>query len=148
EFSAAKPHYEAVQEIFQTLVAKEPNKPRWKSELGDAYNNLGKLALEQGQLDNAIAAYSADQRIKAELVARDPANHQQQEFLAISNAILGRTLAICGETEGALQDLRNALAILKSLLKFDAKQVTWLFLQVRYSEQFGGMLRQIKQFEE
>ena len=147
EFSAAKPYYEAVRKIFETLQAKEPNKSRWRAQLGDAHNNLGKLALEQGQLDQAIAAYQADQRIKAELSVREPGNRELQEYLAVSNAILGRTLAIGGESEAAKRYLADAVSGLKAMLKIDSSQTGWQFLFARYSEQLGGVLRQLKQFD-
>ncbi len=146
EFSAAKPYYESVKKIFEDLQKKEPRKNMWRSSLGDAHNNLGKLALEQGQLDQAIMAYRADQRIKAELFAQDRANREQQEYLAVSNAILGRTLLISGETDLARRYLTDAVAGLKAMLEVDSTQTSWQFLLARYSEQLGGALRQLKEF--
>ena len=56
-----------MQQTFEILREREPNNGRWQSELGDAYDNLGKLALKKGQLSEAIVAYQNDQRIKSSL---------------------------------------------------------------------------------
>ena len=97
-------------QIFTRLHAMEPANTDWLSDQGDAWNNLGKLALEQGQPDDAIASYRADNRIKTELAARDPASHEAQENLLISNAILGRTLALRGDADAALKTVADAVA--------------------------------------
>ncbi len=147
EFVAAKPYYEEVQKIFERLSTREPEKAQWQIELGDSYNNLGKLALEQGQLAEAVAAYRADLKIKMTLAARDPNNHEVQAYLAISNAILGRTLGICGKAEIAKDYLGAAVAGLRTLMAFDSAQTDWKYLFARYSEQLGGLLRQLGQFD-
>jgi tetratricopeptide (TPR) repeat protein len=147
EFAAAKPHYEEVRKILERLSAREPEKAEWQLALGDSYNNLGKLALEQGQLAEAVAAYRADQSIKMAMATRDPNNHQAQEFLVVSNAILGRTLAICGKPEMARRYLGDALAGLRLLIVFDSAQTDWKYLFARYSEQLGGLLRQLGEFD-
>jgi len=147
EFAAAKPYYEEVQKIFERLSARDPDKTQWQSQLGDSYNNLGKLAVEQGQLPEAVAAYRADQQIKMRLAARDPNNHEVQENLAISNAILGRTLAICGHAEIAKDYFGTAVSGLRTLMTFDPTHTNWRYLFARYSEQLGGVLRQLGELD-
>jgi tetratricopeptide (TPR) repeat protein len=147
EFEAAKPYYEDVQKIFEKLSAQEPDKTQWQNELGYAHNNLGKLALGQGRLDVAVAEYRADQGIKRKLFNLDGNNHEAQQNLAVSNAILGRTLAICGQPEFGTRYLNDALADLRALMVFDSTQVDWKFFFARYSEQLGSLLRQLGQFD-
>ena len=114
-----------MRKIFEKLSAHEPDKINWQTELGYAHNNLGKLALEQGQLDVAVAEYRADQSIKIRLAAHDVNNHELQQSVAISNAILGRTLAICGRLEIAKRYMSDAIAGLQTLIVFDSTQVDW-----------------------
>ncbi|HET7063179.1 MAG TPA: TIR domain-containing protein [Rudaea sp.] len=147
EFVAAKPYYEEVKKIFERLSERETEKVQWRTELGYSYNNLGKLALEQGQLAEAVAAYRSDLKIKMALAARDPSNHEVQENLAISNAILGRTLGICGNAEIAKGYLGAAVAGLRTLMVFDSTHTNWAYLFARYGEQLGGLLRQLGEFD-
>ena len=142
DLSRAKVLYESVQQTFEGLQAREPGNVRWRSELGDAYDNLGKLALEQGQLVQAITAYRADQRIKALLAANDPKNYDAQENLLISDAILGRTLALCGANEAAMQYVRDAVGLATKLVAFDSTQAYWREDLAYYSQLLGGLLRQ------
>ena len=76
-----------MQQTFDALTTHDPKNVRWQSELGYAYDNLGKVALEQGQLLQAIAAYRDDQRIKAALAAQDPKNYDTREDLLVADAI-------------------------------------------------------------
>lgn len=123
---------------YQSLATREPTNPKWQSYLGYAWDNLGKLALEQGHLDRAIADYRANQQIKTRIVARNPANHDAQ----VSNAILGRTLALCGQLEAARRYTSRAVDIAKSEAAFDPANATKQEYLALYSEQLGGMLRQ------
>jgi hypothetical protein len=77
------------------------------------------MALMQGDLVTAIAEYAADDRIESELSARDPRNNDQRQNMFRVRAILGRTLALVGETEAARRNLRNAIDIANELKKQD-----------------------------
>jgi len=142
DFPAAKIRYESMLRIFSMLHAREPGNSTWLSDQGDAWNNLGKLALEQGRPAEAIASYREDNRIKSELAAKDPASHEAQENLLISNAILGRTLALRGDIDAALPVVSAAVASAKSLVAFDASNAGWQDDFALYSQQLGGLLRQ------
>ena len=102
EFEAASRLYESVLATATMLVSRQPGDVRRQADLADAHDSLGKIALEQGQLGQAIAAYRDVHRIKSELLSRNPDDRDAVERLLISNGILGRTLALCGaETEAA-----------------------------------------------
>ncbi len=148
DFAATAEEYEAVLKLRETLSARDPNNVRSRSYLGDAYNNLGKLALARGQIDKALLNYRADQRIKVELAAADTKNHDAQENLLLSNAILGRTFGICGETAAAIRYTGDAIASAKSLMAFDATYTDWQEYVGLYSQQLGGLLRQQHRLDE
>ena len=131
-----------MQQTFEVLGAREPNNARWQSELGYAYDNLGKVALEQGQLVQAIDAYGEDQRIKAALAAHDPKNYDAQEDLLIADAILGRTLALCGVRQASVHYTRDAVSLSRALVAFDSTQAYWREDLASYSRLLGDMLRQ------
>ena len=143
EFAAAKAQYLAELHTFENLHTRQPTNSRWQSYVDRAWNNLGKVALEQGQLDEALTAYRTDQRLKAALVAREPNNHRAQADLLVSNAILGGTLNLCGDTEAALHYTNDAVESAKALIAFDPMNAGWQEYFALYSQHLGGQLRQL-----
>jgi eukaryotic-like serine/threonine-protein kinase len=148
DFDGARRLYEDIRRAFESLRVEEPQNSRWQSELGYAYDNLGKVALEQGQLDQAIGAYRDVRRIKAALAAGDPKDFGAQEALLISDAILGRTLALCGAQAAALNHVRDAVNRAKSLTDFDGTQTPWRVEWADYTRLLGGLLRLDGKFDE
>ena len=141
EFGAARSLYESVLATARMLVARQPGDVRRQADLADAHDSLGKIALEQGQLAQAIAAYRDVHRIKSELLSRSPDDRDAVERLLISNGILGRTLALCGAEVEATQHVREAVDAAKQLVAFDAKQADWRFWLGKYGLQLGGNAR-------
>lgn len=146
DLAAAKRKYESVQEIFEKLVSGEPGNGKWQSGLGDAHDSLGKLALEQGLLVQALQDYRTNQRIQLRLEAQDPSDHSQQYELLISDAILGRTLALCNQLDASSAYLSEAVKLAKQLIDSSSADTNLQFLFARYSEQLGGVLRQQEKF--
>jgi tetratricopeptide (TPR) repeat protein len=128
--------------IFRGLQTRQPTNTSWQAEVGYAHNNLGTLALRQGRLGDAVAAFRDDQQIKAAIVAGAHDNRQAQEDLLVSNAILGRTLALCGDLAGALRYTQAAVDSAKRLVAYDTANVYWQEFLGLYSQQLGGLLRQ------
>ena len=147
EYTPAKALYVKVQQTFEALRTREPKNVRWQSELGYAYDNLGKVALEQGQLVQAIGAYGEDRRIKSALAAQDPKNYDAKEDLLIADAILGRTLALCGVRQ-AVHYTRDAVSLSRALVAFDSTQAYWREDLASYSRLLGGILRQSGDLDE
>jgi tetratricopeptide (TPR) repeat protein len=142
-FANAQIEYEATLRLNQALVARAPSNAEWQSQLGYAWDNLGKLALERGRLDLALTNYMAEHRIKTALVAKDPQNRSAQESLLVNDAILGRTLGWSGEPEVGLRFTNDAIAKAKALLAFDATSTGWQEDLALYSQQAGGLSRQL-----
>jgi tetratricopeptide (TPR) repeat protein len=141
EFESARTLYQSVLSTATMLATREPDDVRRRADLADAYDSLGKIALEQGQLGQAIAAYRDVRRIKSELLSRSPEDRDTVERLLISNGILGRTLALCGAEIEATQHVREAVDAAKNLVAFDAKQADWRFWLGKYGLQLGGIAR-------
>jgi tetratricopeptide (TPR) repeat protein len=142
QLAAAQVQYEAVLRIFKKLSIRQPGEKQWKSRVGYAWDNLGKVALEQGHIAQSIKDYRTDQHIKHTLAERDPGDHHAQEALLVSNAILGRTLDLCGDIESATQYTAKAVTSAKALIAFDPSDVDWQEYLGFYSQQLGGLLRQ------
>lgn len=140
DFPGAQTEYEASLKLYQLLAARSPGNTDWESDMSWGWDNLGKLALERGQLDRAIAAYLSEHRIKA-VLAKDAGNHSAQADFLVSNAILGRTLAWCGNLELGLHYTEEAVAETKALLAFSSS-TDWQEDFALYSQQAGALLRQ------
>jgi eukaryotic-like serine/threonine-protein kinase len=141
KFKEASELYESVLATATLLAARQQGDVQRQADLADAHDSLGKIALEQGQLAQAISDYRDVHRIKSEVLSRSPDDRDAAERLLISNGILGRTLALCGAGDEATGHLREAVGAARSLVAFDAKQADWRFWLGKYSLQLGGIER-------
>jgi len=89
----------------------------------------------------SIAEYAADDRIETELSARDPRNNDQRANVFRVRAILGRTLALVGETDAAIRHLIEAIDIAKQLRQQDASNTSVQENLALYQMQLSRLLR-------
>jgi len=71
------------------MGTKEPNNPDWQSTRTMIDNNLGALLIDQGNHDEAIAAYRDGLTVSKSLVSRDPRSVEWQTGLVIAMYNLG-----------------------------------------------------------
>jgi tetratricopeptide (TPR) repeat protein len=140
DLTGATALYETVLGTFKAMVTRD-SAARWQSSLADAYDSLGKVALEQGDLIKAIAAYQDVRQIRAELAGTAPHDRAVQEDLLISDAILGRALALCGADQAAQDYVRQAVAAATNLVTYDSTQADWREELADYSRLLGGLAR-------
>jgi tetratricopeptide (TPR) repeat protein len=135
----AKALYEAVLTTFTQFSARDTAQVRWKAKVADAYDSLGKVSLEQGKLSSAIEAYSDVQRIRAQLWSANSSDHALQEDLVISDAILGRTLELCGAESAGEHYVAESVSIARALVEYDPTQADW-------REELGDYSRLLAEF--
>jgi tetratricopeptide (TPR) repeat protein len=138
---AALTAYRNTLTLARELVAANPDNADWMSALGDAHNNLGKLALVRGDLAEAVTEYLADDAIKTRLSARAPRDNSQREDMLRVRAILGRTLAMTGDTATGMRYLQQAVDLAGQLVKFDPDNTDFLDLAALYSTQLARLKR-------
>jgi tetratricopeptide (TPR) repeat protein len=141
EFEEARTLYESVLSTAMLLASRHPYDIQRQADLADAHDSLGKIALEQGKLEQAIGDYRDVHRIKAELLSRSPDDRDAAERLLISNGILGRTLALCGAAVEATEHVREAVEAAQALVAFDGKQADWRFWLGKYGVQLASIAR-------
>jgi tetratricopeptide (TPR) repeat protein len=105
----ATERYELMLASTRRLVELSPDYADARTQLGLAHNNLAKMALLRGDLAAAVAGYRADVGIEAALLAKDPRNNAQAEKFLISNAALGRTLALAGRLDEGADALQGSV---------------------------------------
>uniref|UniRef100_UPI0019164CFA toll/interleukin-1 receptor domain-containing protein n=1 Tax=Dyella sp. EPa41 TaxID=1561194 RepID=UPI0019164CFA len=115
----AATQYQGMLAHCRELVRGKNPKTDWQELLGEAHNNLGKIALMQGDLATAIAEYRADDAIETALSEHDPRNHDQKENMVRVRAILGRTIALGGDGDLGGAHLREAIEGAMQLADFE-----------------------------
>jgi hypothetical protein len=71
------------------MGAKEPTNPDWQTTRAMIDNNMGALLIDQGNRDEAIAAYRDGLNVSKGLVGHDPRNVEWQTGLVIAMYNLG-----------------------------------------------------------
>lgn len=133
--------YQRALDLSKELFTINPYDVGWNENLGADHNNLGKLALTRGDLVTAIAEYAADNQIETTQSAHDPKNNNQRQNMFRVRAILGRTLALAGETDAAIGDLRDAVNIAENLHKQDTTITSISETLALYRMQLSRLLR-------
>jgi eukaryotic-like serine/threonine-protein kinase len=141
EFGAAQSLYESVSATFRTLTSRHPEEILWQSGLADAAESLAKIAMEQGQLKQAIAGYRDVYRIRNQIIAKSPGDRDSQENLVITETRLGGALAVCGDEEGAARYARAAMHDARELTAVDATQGDWRLELAQSNRLLGGIAR-------
>ena len=148
EFAAAKSLYEAVLATFRNLNSTHSSEIRWQSDLADASESLAKVAIEQGQLTQAIAGYREVYQIRNQIVVSGPSDRDSQENLWITGAALGGALALCGDGDAARHYAHSAVRGARALVAFDATQGDWRLELAKYNRLLGGIARGTGRLEE
>ena len=140
----ATAQYQDMLAASQSLVALDSPKAvraDWLSLPGLAHNNLAKMALLRGDLATTVSEYQADLEIENALLRGDPKNNTQAEKALISQATLGRTLALTGHATEGIDRMRQALAEVERLLEAEPNSTAFAEDQGLYSSQLARLLR-------
>ena len=87
--------------------------------------NVGKLALDKGDLAGALKAYRESLAIAERLAAQDPTDARWQHELAAIHSQVGGVLRERGDAAGALREYRASMAIAARLAALHPTNVDW-----------------------
>ncbi|HVX04943.1 MAG TPA: TIR domain-containing protein [Rhodanobacteraceae bacterium] len=138
---AAKLAHERL-ELDERLLKSKPDEIEYASDLGSAHNELGRLALQRGDLATAITEYRDDDAIETRLSLRNATDRSQRQFMLQTHAILGRTLALAGDEASGMHDLQQAVDWATELSKFDPQDTGLRDLIALYSTQLAELQHQ------
>ena len=93
------------------MVAKDAANAAARYDVANAEEKVGDALSALGRLDEARAAYQADEESMAPLVAAHPHNAIWRRSLAISRQRLGEALTDAGDRAGAAEQFRACLAV-------------------------------------
>jgi len=108
--------YQTVMKVFQKTLELAPQDPYSKLEVGFANNNLGKLKISLGLLEEAEAHFRNDLQYKLEIYAAEPKNNMWLSYLASSHNWLAIILQLRGYLAEALEQFEHAGDTLETLL--------------------------------
>lgn len=108
DLETTEQHWRNYLERAETLAEVAPEDPRAESELGYAYNNLGTLAEQRGQLADALEYFQRVVQLRRKLITTpdDPAVLDLANTLSWTSRIqrqLGRPVAASAALEEALE---------------------------------------------
>ena len=125
----AEQSYQEVLDVARKLRALKPDDPEMQKEVGYAYNNLGVLAARRGDLRAASDFYARDLAIKQRIFDADPRNNSAHGEMALSLQFTAPLHEQLGQTDQAVRDYQQAIAIYGELLRLDPTQVVYMYYQ-------------------
>jgi tetratricopeptide (TPR) repeat protein len=113
------------QEIFQALLAQQPDSRSFQDDLSVSYDDMGNVAVKQGHLPEALASYQAGLAIRERLAKSDPGNAKWQRGLSVSYDKIANVQMAQGYLPEALSSHQAGLAIDERLTKSDPGNAEW-----------------------
>jgi tetratricopeptide (TPR) repeat protein len=113
------------RDIFQALLAQQPDSNDFKRELSVSHMRVGMVLETQSHLPEALQSYRAAQAISDGLAKAFPGDARVQRDLSVSYQTIGDVLGTQGHLPEALQSFQASLAIMDRLAKSDRGNVLW-----------------------
>lgn len=115
----AKKYFTQYHDLAQQLVAIDPDKDEWRMEVKYALNNLGTLALDEGDGERAEFYFKEALAIALPLQQKKPADIQRLRALRESYSWLATTYQWIGSFDRSLDMLRMERGVVDALLRLD-----------------------------
>ncbi|QQO53519.1 MAG: tetratricopeptide repeat protein [Thiohalocapsa sp. PB-PSB1] len=122
---AAERDFALARQRVETLIALQPEEPRWQGNLGLCFDRIGDVKVARGDLDGAQQDYEGSLAIAKRLAADEPGNAGWQRDLSVSLNKLGDVKVARGDLDGAQQDYEGSLAIRERLAADEPGNAGW-----------------------
>ncbi len=126
DLAAARPHFEAYQDLSERLVRMDPQRLEYRMELAYAYSNLGSLERLAGELSKALASFEKSLAIKQQLVTQSSSNQEWRFELAATHDLIGHTLFERLRLDEAFSHFAASLELRQALVKADPHSFRFL----------------------
>lgn len=110
--TAAETGFKEYSRLADTLVRLEPANPAWRLETAYARSNLGTVLLEQGRLDEALAAFEAARATFRTASLKEPEDGDRLFDLVDAQNWVADVLLKLGRLKQSYQERRDAAALL------------------------------------
>jgi len=108
------------------MVRLEPKEPKWKTELGYAYNNLGTLLYQTGRPKEAVPVFQSALKLKQQALGAAPKDRDRLRAVGQSYAWLGDSTEQAGDISAALDARTSERKLYQSLLATDPRDAAAL----------------------
>ncbi len=109
------------------MHSQEPDNVGWQRELAAAYPKVGSiLAMREGRLDDALAAYSDSVAIFQHLASQEPTNANWQRELGLVYFKVGDILIKLGRRSNGMERLREAQIQMERAISMAPGITRWL----------------------
>ncbi|MHC5010265.1 MAG: tetratricopeptide repeat protein [Planctomycetota bacterium] len=112
-------------EIFEGLLAQEPQNEQWQRDLSVSLNRMGDALQETGELEGALDLYRQAVAIRRPLAVADGAGPMAQDDVCRSIDRVGDALSRLGDGAAALELFRESLAIRASVAEAHPADPHW-----------------------
>jgi tetratricopeptide (TPR) repeat protein len=129
--AAARVHSETELEIYRAVLAKDGTIRQAKYSSIDALQTLGRLAMFDGNPENALADFRDSAERAEALLVGEHDNMSLAAVVAIAQVALGESLLIDGQVDAARSAHRRADALLTAALAHDDSVEKWHYYQDR-----------------
>lgn len=123
DHAAAVAHADRAIAIGTELVEQEPQHAARKRFLAQQQSRRGRLAQMDGDLVTALALQRESRQTLAELVAKDAADVETRDSLAIASLAIASTLASSDRQEEAIAEVSVALDLLGKIAAADPSNI-------------------------
>jgi tetratricopeptide (TPR) repeat protein len=118
-------HAAEAYRLLAGLAAEKPGDVTYQSGLFAAYNEVGDVLVDQGELPEALKSFRDGLAIADRLAKADPGNTRWQPDLSVSYNNIGAVLQAQGDLPEALKSFRDGLAIRDRLAKAEPGNAGW-----------------------
>ena len=127
EFAAAADWLKRYHDTGAALVALDPARAAWQSELAYGNHNLAVLALQRGELTAARAGFLAELATLEKMAAAKPGDLELRFRVADAHSWLGGLASQQGEFAEALKQYASQVTLLEELLLAEPRTTRWRF---------------------
>ena len=128
ELADASKWYEHYRETSLALVALDPSRPAWQSELAYAQQNLASVHLERGEFDAARTEFIAELATLGKLFAASPGDLELRFRIADVHSWLGGLAEQQGAFAEAMKQYATQTAQIEQLVQTEPDTARWRFL--------------------
>ncbi len=153
ELPEAQKNYEKAVGLLRGLVDEEPANAGLRKDLAVLDSHLGDLkgipgGSNLGDTQGALAAHRESLRLRQELAAANPTNHEWQYEVASGLSSVGFLTSAMGDTQGASELLRRSIALLEGLAAAEPSNARYHMELLTEYMRFGSVLYDDGQYVE
>jgi serine/threonine protein kinase len=153
ELPEALKNYDKALGLLLALAEEDPANDGLRRDLAVLYSHLGDLrgipgGSNLGDTQGALAAHRESLRLRQELAASNPTNHEWQFEVASGLSSVGFLTNATGDTKGASELLRRSIAMLEGLATAEPDNVKYRMETVTEYMRFGSVLYDDGQYAE